>query len=67
MVHKTKGLTKSKGKIDEIVSAIYEGKTLERNGKIVINNIGLTTYVSVDDLTPEELHAVARAKKQLMG
>jgi hypothetical protein len=53
-------------KIDPGVSeAILEGANFIRDGKEVVLNIGATTYVSFDDLTPGELQDLAGLRKHL--
>lgn len=50
---------------DELLISVCEAEDYERDGKIVVNNIGITTYVSFDDLTADELMAVAELKRRI--
>lgn len=45
--------------------AVYHGKDYVRDGKLVINHIGATTYISFDDLRPEEIIAIGKFKRQI--
>ena len=45
--------------------AVYHGKDYARDGKLVINHIGATTYISFDDLRPEEIIAIGKFKRQI--
>ncbi len=49
----------------KLLLAVYHGKEYARNGKLVVNHIGATTYISFDDLMPEELIAIGRFKRQI--
>lgn len=48
-----------------LLLAVYHGKEYERDGKYVVNHIGMTTYISFDDLKPEEIIAIGKFKKQI--
>ena len=47
--------------------AIYRGRNYARDGKYVVNHIGGTTYISFDDLKPEEITAIGKFKKKITG
>lgn len=57
--------SKKQGIDDELIMSICEAEDYERDGKIVVNNIGITTYLSFDDLTADELMAIAELKKEI--
>jgi hypothetical protein len=58
------GLPKRKQRA-ELLRALYHGWDVVREGIYIVNNIGATTYVSFDHLTPAELRAVAKLKASL--
>jgi len=45
--------------------AVYHGRNYARDGRYVVNRIGMTTYISFDDLKPEEIIAIGEFKKQI--
>jgi len=45
--------------------AVYHGRDYVRDGKLVVNHIGMTTYISFDDLRPEEIVAIGEFKKTI--
>ena len=49
----------------KLLLAVYHGKNYIRDGKYVVNHIGATTYISFDDLKPEEIIAIGKFKKQI--
>ena len=49
----------------KLLLAVYHGKEYVRDGKLVVNHIGMTTYISFDDLAPEEIIAIGKLKKQI--
>jgi hypothetical protein len=49
----------------KLLNALYHGWNVVRGGIFIVNNIGMTTYVSFDHLTPPELRAVAKLKTSL--
>ena len=57
-----------RGKVNEkLLLAVYHGRNYARNGKYVVNHIGMTTYISFDDLKPEEIIAIGEFKKKIMS
>ena len=48
--------------IAPILVAIDTGENYERDGYYIVNHIGMTTYISYDHLTADELRAIARYK-----
>jgi hypothetical protein len=50
---------------EELLVALYHGGEVVRDGYYIVKNIGATTYVSFDHLTPAELRAVAKLKAAL--
>jgi len=51
----------------KLLLAVYHGRNYVRDGKYVVSNIGATTYISFDDLKPEEIIAIGRLKKTITG
>jgi hypothetical protein len=49
----------------KLLLAVYHGRNYERDGKLVVNHIGMTTYISFDDLRPEEIVAIGELKKTI--
>lgn len=49
----------------KLLLAVYHGKNYVRDGKYVVNHIGATTYISFDDLKPEEIIAVGKFKETI--
>ena len=49
----------------KLLMAVYHGRNYVRDGKYVVNCIGMTTYISFDDLKPEEIIAIGEFKKQI--
>jgi hypothetical protein len=49
----------------KLLLAIYHGRNYVKNGKSVVNHIGATTYISFDDLKPEEIIAIGEFKKKI--
>ena len=49
----------------KLLMAVYHGRNYARDGKYVVNRIGMTTYISFDDLKPEEIIAIGKFKKQI--
>jgi hypothetical protein len=47
---------------EELLKALYHGGNVIRDGHYIVKNIGATTYISFDHLTPAELRAVAKLK-----
>lgn len=47
----------------KLLLAIYHGRNYVREGKYVDNHIGETTYISFDDLKPEEIIAIGEFKR----
>ena len=57
---------KARGKINKkLLLAIYHGRNYVRDGKYVVNHIGATTYVSFDELKPEEIIAIGKFKETI--
>jgi hypothetical protein len=46
-----------------ILAALQNGDNVIRNGHYIVNNIGITTYISYEHLTPTELRAIANYKQ----
>lgn len=57
MVHKIKNQS------GKIIDAILNERDLVRDGYVIVNHIGATTYVSYDDLSSKELKALAEQKQ----
>lgn len=51
----------------KLLMAIYHAKNYVRDGKYIVNHIGATTYISFDDLKPEEIIAIGEFKKKIEG
>ena len=49
----------------KLLLAVYHGKDYARDSKLVVNHIGATTYISFDDLAPEEIIAIGKFKRQI--
>jgi hypothetical protein len=55
-----------KGKVNKkLLLAIYHGRNYARDGKYVVNHIGATTYISFDDLKPQEIIAIGKFKEKI--
>jgi len=50
-----------------LLLACYHGRDYVRDGKYIVNHIGMTTYISFDDLKPEEIIAIGKFKKTITG
>ena len=55
-----------KGKVNKkLLLAVYHGRNYVRDGKYIVNHIGETTYISFDDLKPEEIVAIGEFKETI--
>ncbi|MGC8936540.1 MAG: hypothetical protein ACP5KV_04155 [Candidatus Methanomethylicaceae archaeon] len=52
--------------LHQILMSLLLGDEVIRDGYLIVNNIGLTTYISFDHFTPEELRAIADFKEQVI-
>jgi len=50
----------------KLLLAVYHGKNYVRDDKYVVNHIGATTYISFDDLKPEEIVAIGKFKETII-
>jgi hypothetical protein len=53
-----------RNQLNQILLALYHGDNVVREGYYIVNNIGGTTYISFDDLTPTELRKIALFKQK---
>ena len=59
-------MPKKDGKVNrKLLLAVYHGTNYARDGKYVVNHIDETTYISFDDLKPEEITAIGEFKKTI--
>jgi hypothetical protein len=59
-------MPKKNGRVNrKLLLAVYHGRNYVRGGKYVVNHIGETTYISFDDLKPEEIIAIGKFKKKI--
>ena len=57
-------MAKKNGRVNrKLLLAVYHGRNYVRDGKYVVNHIGATTYISFDDLKPEEIIAIGEFKR----
>jgi len=49
----------------KLLLAVYHSRDYVKDGKLVVNHIGMTTYISFDDLRPEEIVAIGEFKKTI--
>ena len=55
---------RQKKAMEKILTAIHNGEQYARDGYFLVNKIGVTTYIAVNDLTVDELNEIARDKEE---